>query len=80
MQKELTITIEQDVYDALHNVIGSANISNFIEDLVRPYVVADYLENAYRQMAATESDDKILEEWINGATSDVSYGYVSDET
>nr|NIO71365.1 addiction module antitoxin [Anaerolineae bacterium] len=38
MQKKLTITIDEQVYEGLHAVIGRGRISRFIEDLVRPYV------------------------------------------
>jgi len=36
MQKKLTITIDEQVYEGLHAVIGRRRISRFIEDLVRP--------------------------------------------
>ena len=39
MQKKLTITVDERVYDGLHAVIGRRRISRFIESLVRPYVL-----------------------------------------
>ena len=39
MQKKLTITVDERVYDGLHSVIGRRRISRFIESLVRPYVI-----------------------------------------
>ena len=39
MQKKLTITIAEDVYAGLHQVVGRRKISRFIESLVRPYVI-----------------------------------------
>lgn len=39
MQKKLTITVDERVYDGLHSVVGRRRISQFIESLVRPYVV-----------------------------------------
>ena len=39
MQKKLTVTIDEEVYDGLRTVIGPRKISRFIEDLVRPHVV-----------------------------------------
>ena len=39
MQKKLTITIDEGVYNGLYRVIGPRKISRFIEDLVRPHVV-----------------------------------------
>jgi len=50
MQKELTITIHEDVYDGLFQAIGSQNISRFIEDLVRPYILYSDLDAAYPGM------------------------------
>ena len=38
MRKELTITIAEDVYTGLHQVMDEAEISGFIEALVRPHV------------------------------------------
>ncbi len=36
MQKKLTITIDEQIYDGLHSIIGRRKISQFIESLVRP--------------------------------------------
>ena len=36
MQRKLTITIDEDVYDGLYRVAGRRRISKFIESLVRP--------------------------------------------
>ena len=35
MHKKLTVTVEEDVYEGLHRVIGRQKISQFI-DLMRP--------------------------------------------
>ena len=51
MQKKLTITVDEKVYEGLHKVVGLRRISRFIEDLVRPYVIEPDLEAAYRKMA-----------------------------
>ena len=51
MQKKLTITIDEQVYEGLHAVIGRRRISRFIEDLVRPYVIHQELEAAYMSSA-----------------------------
>ena len=39
MQKKLTVTIDEEVYEGLRTVIGPRKISRFIQDLVRPHVV-----------------------------------------
>jgi predicted CopG family antitoxin len=35
MQKKLTVTIDEEVYEGLRTVIGPRKISRFIEELVR---------------------------------------------
>ena len=52
MSKKLTITVEDDVYQGLHNVIGPRRISRFLNDLARPHVMRPNLAQAYRAMAA----------------------------
>ena len=54
MQKKLTIMIDENVYEGLHRAIGRGRISRFIEDLVRPHVLDQELETAYREMAQDE--------------------------
>jgi predicted CopG family antitoxin len=75
MQKKLTITIDEQVYDGLHNVVGRRRISQFIESLVRPHVVSEDLEDSYRQMAADESREGEALEW-----AEATIGDVADET
>ena len=55
MQKKLTITIDDEVYEGLYRVVGPRKISAFIEDLVRPHVVLPDLDAAYEAMAADEA-------------------------
>jgi predicted CopG family antitoxin len=70
MQKKLTITIDEKVYEGLHTVIGPRRISQFIEDLVRPHVVGDDLEAAYRQMAEDEAREAEALEWAEALIGD----------
>ena len=51
MQKKLTITVDERVYEGLHAVVGRRHISHFIETLIRPYVLGKDLDMAYQQMA-----------------------------
>ena len=46
MQKKLTITVDEKVYEGLHTVVGRRRISRFIEDLVRPRISRAHLEDA----------------------------------
>ena len=72
MQKKLTITLDQRVYDGLHTVVGRRRISRFIETLVRPYVVGKDLDLAYRQMAAEEARETEALEWAEATAGDVA--------
>ncbi len=72
MQKKLTITLDEQVYEGLHKVIGRRRISRFIEDLVRPHVLACDLEDAYRQMAQDEARESEALEWAEATVGDVS--------
>jgi len=72
MQKKLTITIDEQVYEGLYAVVGRRRISRFIEDLVRPYVLYQELEPAYRQMAQDEKREAETLEWAEGTVGDVS--------
>lgn len=68
MQKvrRLNITISEEVYEALHRVVGPRKISKFIESLVRPYVVKEDLTKAYQEMAADRQREKEAKEWTEG--------------
>ena len=72
MQKKLTITVDERVYEGLHSVIGRRNISQFIESLVRPHVIGTDLEAAYRQMAQDEDREAQALEWAEATLQDVS--------
>lgn len=72
MQKKLTITLDEQVYEELHRVIGRRHISQFIESLVRPHVVGKDLEAAYRQMAEDEASEAEALEWIEATIGDVA--------
>ena len=78
MQKKLTITIDEEVYDGLCRAVGREQISEFIESLVRPKVIkvsrAD-LEEGYRQMAADEEYEAEANVWM-----EANLGHPRDET
>jgi predicted CopG family antitoxin len=48
MQRKLTITVDERVYEGLYAVVGRRRISRFIQNLVRPHVLFPDLEAAYR--------------------------------
>ena len=51
MQKELTINVDERVYDELQRIGGPEDISQFIESLILPQLRGQNLESAYQQMA-----------------------------
>ncbi len=72
MQKKLTITVDERVYEGLHKVVGRRRISRFIEDLVRPHVLRRDLEAAYQRMDQDEVSEAEALEWSEATIGDVS--------
>lgn len=72
MHKKLTITVDEQVYEGLHRVIGRQRISQFIETLVRPHVASQDLADAYRDMAADEDREAEALEWAEAMARDVA--------
>ena len=66
MQKKLTITIDEQVYDALYHVVGKRKISRYIEKLVKPKIIRQELEIAYQQMAEDSPREEEALEWVEG--------------
>ena len=74
MQRKLTITIDDEVYEGLYRVVGPRKISGFIEDLVRPHVMAPDLEAAYAEMAADEGREAEALELAEATIGDIDAG------
>ena len=73
MQCQLTIFIDDEVYRGLHAQVGPDRISEFIEELVRPHLVAeDDLEAGYRTMAADTDREREAKEWADALIGDVT--------
>lgn len=72
MQKKLTLTIDEAVYDGLHKVVGPGKISRFVEDLVRPHVIKHDLYEGYRAMAADRVRESEALEWAESTCGDMS--------
>ncbi len=65
MHRKLTITLADEVYEGLYSGVGRGSISQFIEHVVRPYVVDDEgLAQAYREAAADVEAEREALEWI----------------
>ena len=71
MQKRLTITIDEEVYAGLYQVVGRGKISRFIESVVRPYVVYGDIERGYRAMGEDSEREAEAMEWIEGTAEEV---------
>ncbi|MBM3739519.1 MAG: NAD(P)H-dependent oxidoreductase [Acidobacteria bacterium] len=70
MNRKLTITVSEAVYEGLHRTIGRRRISQFIERLARPHVVPEEIEAAYREMAADRAREQEALEWSEGLIGD----------
>ncbi len=74
MHKKLTITIDEEVYQGLHRIIGRGRISRFIETLVRPHVLQPDMEQAYEDMEHDEKREAEAIEWAEHTVGDVFDG------
>jgi hypothetical protein len=72
MHKKLTITIDEKVYRGLYATIGEGKISQFIENLVKPHVLHQDLELAYRDMALDEAREHDAMAWSEGVVGDIN--------
>jgi siroheme synthase (precorrin-2 oxidase/ferrochelatase) len=72
MPKKLTITVDAEVYNGLHTVVGRRRISRFLNDLARPHVVGQDLSAGYEAMAADEAREAEAAEWTEALLTDVA--------
>jgi len=75
MQRKLTLTVEEEVYEGLHKTIGPRRISRFVQELVRPHVVRPDLESAYAEMAKDAEREREALEW-----AEITFKDITDET
>ena len=71
MQRKLTITVSEEVYQGLHRVVGRRRISRFLDELARPHVVPADLNAAYKEMAADEAREREALNWSEALVGDV---------
>ena len=71
MHRKLTITLDEQVYEGLHTVVGRRRISHFIEELVRPHVLEQALDRAYEQMAQDAEREAEALQWAEATVGDV---------
>ena len=73
MRRKLTITVDDAVYEGLRRMVGQRKISQFIENLVKPYIADTTLDVGYRAMAADTARETEATEWSNALAGDISY-------
>ena len=73
MNRKLTITVSEAVYEGLHRTIGRRRISQFIDKLARPHVVPCDIEASYRDMAADQAREREALEWSEGLIADGAF-------
>jgi predicted CopG family antitoxin len=73
MQRKLTITVDEEVYDGLKKTIGPRKISRFIQELVRPHVIRPNLESLYADMAKDKKREKEAVEWAEATFRGVTH-------
>ena len=73
MQKKLTITVDEEVYEGLRKTIGPRKISKFVQELVRPYVVRPNLDSDYAEMAKDKKREKEAMEWAETTFKDIAH-------
>jgi hypothetical protein len=72
MQRRMTITMDEAVYDGLMRVVGRGKVSQFLEALARPHVLDTSLDEGYAAMSQDKDREQEASEWINGLIADVS--------
>ncbi len=72
MHKKMTITLDEAVYDGLYRTIGRRRMSQFIEDLLRPHVMDNTLDDGYRAMAADKEREAEAMVWCNALAKDMA--------
>jgi hypothetical protein len=71
MSRALTITLDDDVYDGLQRTVAGKDVSQFIEDLVRPHVLGVSLDDGYRALAEDAQREADALEWCNSLSRDM---------
>ena len=72
MQKRMTITLDETVYDGLMRVVGRGKVSQFLESLARPHVLDASMDDGYRAMSNDTQREAEVSEWINGLIVDTA--------
>jgi predicted CopG family antitoxin len=71
MNRKLTISVSEEVYEGLYCTVGRRRISQFLEKLARPHVLSQDIEAAYRDMATDRAREHEALAWSEGLINDV---------
>jgi predicted CopG family antitoxin len=66
MQRQMTISVEEDVYNILAPLMAQKTLGEYISNLVHSRNKPQTLEEAYKAMAADTEREKEAQEWCNG--------------
>jgi hypothetical protein len=70
MQKKLTLSIDAEIYEALHKVAGKRKIGRFIEKIVRPHITLQGLAQAGNQLIQYEKLESEALLWAGTTVGD----------
>jgi len=72
MHKKMTITLDEAVYEGLWRTIGKRKMSQFIEDLLRPHVMDQSLDDGYKAMAEDQAREAEAMAWTSAPSMDMA--------
>ncbi len=72
MYKRMTISIHEDVHEALMRVIGRGKVSKFLEELAKPIVLKNDLLDDYKNMAEDTQREEEALIWAEELIRDVN--------
>lgn len=71
MERKITISLSDEVYDGLTRQVDAEHMSDYIENLLRSIVAhEDELLAAYREMASDTAREQEALDWIESAPDD----------
>jgi predicted CopG family antitoxin len=73
MQKKLTLSINAEIYEALHKMAGKRKIGRFIETLVRPHIASS--DNLPGRMVPDEEQESAIMLWPGADGADAGEAY-----
>ncbi len=71
MRCRMSITLDEAVYEGLYRTVSKRQMSQFIEDLLRPLVTDTALDDGYRAMAADQLRETEAQEWCNALSGNM---------